>query len=601
MANFLLFLLSGLFALGATHTPIPDPNSLDFPKADVCLTAEAAQNGISPGLVNVPKKLFSITKATVANTTQGYEIPRCQNRGGCDGPSVANYKLVSTGVKVDHVIFPNSFSTDITASDRQLVKQLDFTTDPILADRYKNRIYRTFCGDWCRTCNTQDIQCDAEGLNCTCSTQHPPVSLPFRGSFHCDFIFYLEDTDSDGKLQIDEDGNLSQDHQNLVDPRLPSDGSLFSVYFRDGASLPPSLRCAPTPTGESKLPVLPMIGKLFRPQKVMAYDDINKPAASSNILEYPDKSGIYWLLDGNSNNIDGSYKARNTQINLDLYKKYPLNGNSLLNPIGITGNFEVYKNLLDPEGDFYIYLVPKGILSQTISLLGNRTSISVGKFSYFRFVALDISKPGQRTLKLGNFIPPARSWVRGWIEESKPAIYLYPAYPLDLNIILKTQGKLTVSIPFYEPHVGWNVRAFPDGSIIYGKNKYPYLYYEAILKKVKVDSSGFIVSKNKLHDFFREKLAYLGLTAKETDDFLSYWIPRLLETEKEYYFIHFLPPEEIEKIEPVVLSHQPDTTIRIRPYFKPVEFAVPVRQQILSPAPVRKGFTFVEWGGILDK
>ena len=62
--------------------------------------------------------------------------------------------------------------------------------------------------------------------------------------------------------------------------------------------------------------------------------------------------------------------------------------------------------------------------------------------------------------------------------ESKPVIYLYPESQTDVTVTLDYAGTLTTTYPAY--HSGWEVTAFPDGTLINhadGK-EYSYLFWE---------------------------------------------------------------------------------------------------------------------------
>jgi hypothetical protein len=176
---------------------------------------------------------------------------------------------------------------------------------------------------------------------------------------------------------------------------------------------------------------------------------------------------------------------------------------------------------------------------------------------------------------------------------------------------------LTVTDPPYDPQKGWEISALPSGllqpatgnraaGMVSGDAQpqpatcYPYLYYEANLEKVFVGEEGFVVRGRDLVEFFEESLPKVGLNSWEVADFIKYWMGRL-DRSQPYYFIHLLSSEQIEELEPLDLSVKPDTEIRVRPYFKPLEKPINVQAQILETPPERKGFTLVEWGGILEE
>ena len=92
-----------------------------------------------------------------------------------------------------------------------------------------------------------------------------------------------------------------------------------------------------------------------------------------------------------------------------------------------------------------------------------------------------------------------------------------------------------------------------------------------------------------------DKLAILGLNEREAEEFIVYWLPRL-EANK-YNLIYLETKEEIEEEMPLEFSTQPDTVIRVRMEFKPVDKDFPVKEQKLETVR-RTGFTVAEWGGI---
>ena len=86
----------------------------------------------------------------------------------------------------------------------------------------------------------------------------------------------------------------------------------------------------------------------------------------------------------------------------------------------------------------------------------------------------------------------------------------------------------------------------------------------------------------------------LGLTEKEAEEFIIYWLP-ILESNR-YNYIRFADADEIEKNMPLKISERPDTVIRVLMTFKGLDEPVQVEEQKLTPAE-RSGFTVVEWGG----
>ena len=179
--------------------------------------------------------------------------------------------------------------------------------------------------------------------------------------------------------------------------------------------------------------------------------------------------------------------------------------------------------------------------------------------------------------------------------ECKPVIYLYPQEVTKLSIKLNPDGYLTESQPLYQN--GWeDIVAYPDGKLIYQGEVFESLHYEAIINKFRTPKEGWVVQREDLSEFFAEILPKLGLNEKESEDFQEYWLGRL--TSSPYFFIGPLSREEIERIEPIEFSVQPNTFIRLRFYFKGLDEPFEIDPPVLPPPILRAGFTVVEWGGL---
>ena len=140
--------------------------------------------------------------------------------------------------------------------------------------------------------------------------------------------------------------------------------------------------------------------------------------------------------------------------------------------------------------------------------------------------------------------------------------------------------------------------AYPNGDLIdLDTDRRLYALYwegEGDFDDIKFDE-GFVVSSEESARFLEEKLELLGLNYKESEEFITYWLPKL--EKNSFNYIYFMSTEEIEKDMPIDISIKPDTTIRIRMIFHGLEQYETVQEQILEPAPERSGFTLVEWGG----
>ncbi len=174
----------------------------------------------------------------------------------------------------------------------------------------------------------------------------------------------------------------------------------------------------------------------------------------------------------------------------------------------------------------------------------------------------------------------------------KPVIYLYPEAETEISVKLHLDGRLTCTYPSYVG--GWNVTARPDGTLTDEKGQtYSYLYWEGVTDTEWDMSSGFCIRGEDTAEFLEKTLEKLGLTRREANEFIVYWLP-IMEQNK-YNIISFQTDEYTEAAK-LDISPKPDTLIRVFMTFKASESFVNIPSQELS-APERTGFTAVEWGG----
>lgn len=175
---------------------------------------------------------------------------------------------------------------------------------------------------------------------------------------------------------------------------------------------------------------------------------------------------------------------------------------------------------------------------------------------------------------------------------AKPVIYLYPENRTEVSVKLTLDGEFTCTYPEYKN--GWEVTANVDGTIT-DKNgqSYNYLYWEALLNDKSDLSKGFCVKGEDTAKFLETATQKLGLTRKEANEFIVYWLP--LMQDNKYNIITFQTDayEDVAKLE---ITPSPDTLIRVFMVWQGVDEFVNLPEQTLS-APERQGFTAVEWGG----
>lgn len=182
----------------------------------------------------------------------------------------------------------------------------------------------------------------------------------------------------------------------------------------------------------------------------------------------------------------------------------------------------------------------------------------------------------------------------------KPVIYLYPQKPTIVDVSIKSTGYVAVSYPLYLQG-GWeNIIANPGGTMQYQGNQYSELFYETSVTQFQKPTSGIILPTDTLTSSLNIILDQLGLMGNEKKEFLSYWVPRLQALHSPYIFFSLLSPSAKNAIDAVEITPKPDTMIDFIAYFKPVKTYSTSSILHLPKPPQRKGFTAVEWGGVVD-
>lgn len=177
----------------------------------------------------------------------------------------------------------------------------------------------------------------------------------------------------------------------------------------------------------------------------------------------------------------------------------------------------------------------------------------------------------------------------------KPILYLYPECETELTVTLGHPERLACVYPAYGE--GWNVLVKPDGTmtdLATGRNLYA-LYWEGIPGDFSQTDEGFCVAGKDTAAFLEDKLALLGLSEREAEEMIVYWLP-LMEG-NPFNYIRFASAEEIDAYMPLGFSVQPDSIIRVLMLTKPLDAPIEVTEQRIE-TPAREGFVAVEWGGV---
>lgn len=132
-------------------------------------------------------------------------------------------------------------------------------------------------------------------------------------------------------------------------------------------------------------------------------------------------------------------------------------------------------------------------------------------------------------------------YKRNEMRPEKPVIYLYPKRKQKVSVKVFPKGELSFTYPKYIEDEGWSVVAKPNGKIEYKNKTYNYLFWEGIeysigdIKK----NNGFEVDSDTIVSFLENTLSKVGLTTEEQADFITYWAPKLEESQLNYIQFFF--------------------------------------------------------------
>ena len=175
---------------------------------------------------------------------------------------------------------------------------------------------------------------------------------------------------------------------------------------------------------------------------------------------------------------------------------------------------------------------------------------------------------------------------------AKPVIYLYPEEETEVTVCLDLDGDLTCTYPAYDG--GWTVTAQPGGILTDAVGQtYNYLYWEGVTSTEYDFSQGFCVPGEDTAAFLEDALARLGLTRREANEFIVYWLPRM--EPNPYNLISFQSAAYTDHAR-LTISPEPDSLLRVFMAWQPLDAKTDIPAQDL-PASDRTGFTVVEWGG----
>lgn len=194
----------------------------------------------------------------------------------------------------------------------------------------------------------------------------------------------------------------------------------------------------------------------------------------------------------------------------------------------------------------------------------------------------------------------------GWMEERimyvamKPIIYLYSKTEQDVNVKVEYPENLTAVYPEYNEN-GWDVTVHTDSSLTdknTGRSLYS-LYWEGLNSNCEMKEDGFVVAGSDTVSFLEEKLAYLGLTEREAEEFIVFWLPRMQSN--AFNYIRFKTEEEINEAMPLEINPSADKVVRVWMEFSPLTEKMEIKEQKLVQVDrselEKLDFYAVEWGG----
>lgn len=316
-------------------------------------------------------------------------------------------------------------------------------------------------------------------------------------------------------------------------------------------------------------------------------------------MKYPILIFITIFLASCANNNNLSY---NTPIENENLEYFSFDHNTKIIGSIIDENSDLQLNVL-----FYVYHQDKVIYGSLCNENGffEINNLNIGNYKiefsnigYEKKIIENINVTENNTIDLGEIILKKRKEEIKSIVVKKPIIYIYPEEKIEVNVKIEFKGELTHTYPKYTES-GWQVTAFPDGKLVDLRGKEYYaLFWEGNPTNKINPKNGNLVSGEQTVIFLENSLEVLGLNYKEANEFIMYWLPQL--ENNPYNFIHF-STDEYEESAKLEIKPKPETLIRIMmvvvPLSEPIDYEI---QDISKLQKKRKGYTVVEWGGVVN-
>lgn len=220
-------------------------------------------------------------------------------------------------------------------------------------------------------------------------------------------------------------------------------------------------------------------------------------------------------------------------------------------------------------------------------------TFKAGDFCVGDFVEFEFSRY-ERPTDATQYLRIYPSYLEEEIRYLKPIIYLYPEVPTECSVRVDLDGGLSCTYPEHGDS-GWNgFLANPDGTLVFPDGREYYALYWEGLNQMDLDlTRGFCVKGEDTSEFLEWALAEQGLTPREANEFIVYWLPQMQEN--EYNVISFQTDGYTDSAR-LEITPTPDTLIRVFMTYYSSDAPVEIEAQELSCCD-RLGFTVVEWGG----
>lgn len=329
--------------------------------------------------------------------------------------------------------------------------------------------------------------------------------------------------------------------------------------------------------------------------------------------EYPDGESASYSMNSDGSIVKKTKCSGNDEISTCDYEMISYEGKKLSNPSNIkkiVGNYDNYLiyiennhiKLADYKGNVvkdFDFNLNKGNYVFHSMLSGWYTE--EGKKGIYLVIENQDIEFGEMGAGLEYYFEPSTGKI-GTIKTegiggyAKPVLYLYPEKDTKVSVSFEKPELLTTTYPKFKN--SWNVTAKPNGDLYDENNKYYYGLYWEESGSTKVDfTEGFYVTKESAIKFLEEKLSYIGLNDRERNEFIMYWLPILEKNNKSV--VYFELTEEREAYNKLNISPNPDSLLRLAIHVKKVDKKPTNLKEEKLTKFVRKGFTAVEWGGVI--